>query len=162
VPIHDWTRVPSCVFHDFHQGWTIEIKRMLNRGLLPPGYSASIYFNEAKCEPDYVTMQSIGPPISTLKSVADSPPYSTQIARLEMDSAVYARNANRIAIRHEFGNVVAIIEVVSSGNKKSVHAIRSFTTKAIEFLGNGVNFVVIDLFPPTPQPIRDLVEPQTA
>ena len=46
---------------------------------------------------------------------------------------------------------VAIIEVVSPGNKDSKHAIRSFTAKAVEFLRNGINLVVIDLFPPTPR-----------
>jgi hypothetical protein len=24
-------------FHDFHQGWTIEIRNKLNRGILPEG-----------------------------------------------------------------------------------------------------------------------------
>lgn len=31
TPIHEWTRVESETYHDFHQGWTIE----LPNGLLP-------------------------------------------------------------------------------------------------------------------------------
>ncbi len=46
---------------------------------------------------------------------------------------------------------MAIIEVISPGNKDSAHAIRSFKVKAAEFLRNGVNLMVIDLFPPTPR-----------
>ncbi len=40
MPIHDWTRVDAGTFHSFHQDWTIEICRTLNRGLLPPDYLA--------------------------------------------------------------------------------------------------------------------------
>lgn len=61
------------------------------------------------------------------------------------------RKANRITVRHELGPVVAVIEIVSPGNKDSTHAIRSFKAKAVELLQKGVNLVVIDLFPPTPR-----------
>ncbi len=40
MPIHDWTRVDAGLFHDFHQDWTIELRRSLNAGRLPPGYVA--------------------------------------------------------------------------------------------------------------------------
>jgi hypothetical protein len=39
MPIHDWTRVAAGTFHDFHQGWTIEIRKRLNSCALPDGYS---------------------------------------------------------------------------------------------------------------------------
>jgi hypothetical protein len=37
MPIHDWTRVRSNRFHDFHQTWTVAISSALNAGRLPPG-----------------------------------------------------------------------------------------------------------------------------
>jgi len=151
MPIHDWTRVSAGGFHDFHQDWTIEIRRSLNRGLLPPGYSAFTDLQGIGWEPDVVTIKSSAPPVGGL-AVADAPPRSRQVARVESESATYARKANRIAIKHEYGHVVAIIEIVSPGNKDSRHAIASFTAKAIEFLRNGVGLLVIDLFPPT---VRD-------
>ena len=40
MPIHDWSRVSAGTFHDFHQGWTIEIRNRLNSGVLPDGYYA--------------------------------------------------------------------------------------------------------------------------
>jgi len=40
MPVHDWTRVEAGIFHDFHHAWIEEIKRALNRGLLPPDYYA--------------------------------------------------------------------------------------------------------------------------
>ncbi len=42
MPIHDWTRVPPGLFHHFHQDWSIEIARDLNRGRLPRGFSALV------------------------------------------------------------------------------------------------------------------------
>ena len=42
MPIHDWARIPSGLFHDFHQTWSIEITNRLNRGLLPEGLSALV------------------------------------------------------------------------------------------------------------------------
>ena len=39
MPIHDWTRVPANLFHDFHQTWTIRICDALNGGLLPRDYA---------------------------------------------------------------------------------------------------------------------------
>ncbi|MGH7140286.1 MAG: hypothetical protein ACREHD_31495, partial [Pirellulales bacterium] len=42
MPIHDWTRVPAGLFHHFHQDWTIEIARALNRGRLPSGVAALV------------------------------------------------------------------------------------------------------------------------
>lgn len=151
MPIHDWTRVASGVFHDFHQDWTIELRRTLNRGLLPPGYSALTDLRVEGWEPDVVAIQGNGHSAPGGLAVADAPPRARQVARLESEVGAYARKANRITVRHELGPVVAVIEIVSPGNKDSTHAIRSFKAKAVELLQKGVNLVVIDLFPPTPR-----------
>ena len=44
--------------------------------------------------------------------------------------------------------MVAILEIVSPGNKDSRHAIQEFARKAVEFLHAGVNLLIVDLFPP--------------
>ena len=49
MPIHNWTRVRANRFHHFHQDWTIELRRSLNAGLLPPGYFA---LTDQQVEPD--------------------------------------------------------------------------------------------------------------
>jgi len=152
MPIHDWTRVSAGGFHNFHQDWTIEIYRALNRGLLPPGFTAYTDLRASGWEPDVVTIQSQKPAASDRgRTVAIAPPRAQQIARVESEAAAYARKANRISVRHEFGQVVAILEVVSPGNKGSKQAIGSFLAKAVEFLRNGVNLLIVDLFPPTPR-----------
>ena len=152
MPIHDWTRIDVGTYHDFHQDWTMQIRRALNAGVLPPGYVAQADQRVLGYEPDVIALHQ-RPPASAGGglAVADTPPRVRQSARIETDRAAYARKANRIAVKHKRGRVVAVIEVVSPGNKDSKHAIRSFTRKLAALLRAGVNALVVDLFPPTPR-----------
>jgi hypothetical protein len=65
------------------------------------------------------------------------------------DEDLYAAKANRIAVYNPLGDVVAIVELVSPGNKNSRHAIRSFVEKTIDLLRKGVNILIVDPFPPS-------------
>jgi hypothetical protein len=148
MPIHDWTRLEPGDFHDFHQCWVVEIRNALNRGLLPAGYIAMAEQVTGRPIPDVVTLQSSEPEgNSGGVAVEEAPPSARLTARLERIS--YAKRADRIVIRHGRGKVVAIIEIVSPGNKDSRSAIRAFVEKAADILNQGVNLLVVDLFPPT-------------
>jgi hypothetical protein len=136
MPLHDWTRVSAGIHHDFHQDWTIEIRRRLNSGVLPEGYYAMADQKVSGPERDVIALRLRGPEATGGLVVAESPPRVQQAARIETERALYARKAKRIAIRHELGQVVAMIEVVSPGNKDSKHALASFTAKAVDFLHN--------------------------
>lgn len=151
MPVHDWTRVSAGGFHNFHQDWTIEIYRALNRDVLPPGYSAYTDLRVSGWEPDVVAIETRGQAPGGGKTVAELPPRARQVARVESEAAAYARRANRISVRTNLGRVVAIIEVVSPGNKDSRHALASFVAKGVEFLEGGVHLLIVDLFPPTPR-----------
>lgn len=35
MPVHDWTRVNTGTFHDFHSAWITHLRDALNGGLLP-------------------------------------------------------------------------------------------------------------------------------
>ena len=73
-----------------------------------------------------------------------------RFARTEAD--IYAIKANRIAIRHVSDDrVIAVIEIVSPGNKSTPGAIRTFIEKASELLRGGVHLMIIDPFPPGPR-----------
>ena len=149
MPIHDWTRVKSGTFHNFHQDWTVEICRTLNRGLLPDGYFAMADQRVTGPEPDVVALRLRSHDSPGGLAVAEAPPRVQQSARKQTERRIYAGKGNRIAIHHHLGRVVAMIEVVSPGNKDSVNALRAFTGKVVDFLNKGISFVVIDLFPPT-------------
>jgi hypothetical protein len=56
--------------------------------------------------------------------------------------------------------VVAVIEIVSPGNKAGRHAVRAFARKMVEFLQAGVHLLIVDLFPPgrrDPQGIHKVI-----
>ncbi|MCE9564166.1 MAG: DUF4058 family protein [Planctomycetes bacterium] len=156
MPIHDWTRVEAGDFHHFHQRWISAITDALNTNGLPPGYMAMAEQITGRPIPDIVALQTNGshkgmPPSSPTGSVAvaTAPPTARMVARF--DRINYAKRADRVVIRHGRGKVVAIIELVSPGNKDSKNAVRSFTEKAADILNQGVHLLVVDLFPPTPR-----------
>ena len=65
------------------------------------------------------------------------------------ERSIYAHKADRITVRHRHGKVVAVIEIVSPGNKGSTSEFRAFIEKSSALIQQGVNLLVIDLFPPT-------------
>jgi len=151
MPIHDWSQVDPGIFHDFHQAWTIGIRNALNGGVLPPGFFALAEQVISGPVPDVVTLQRRTPatetPDSGALAVADAPPRARFVTFAEPD--LYASRANRIAIKHRLGRIVAVIEIVSPGNKSSQHALRSLVEKAAELLRQGINLLIVDLFPPS-------------
>ena len=152
MPIHDWSRIDHGIFHDFHQAWTIEIRKALNGGLLPLGFFAMAEQVVSGPIPDVVTLQR-RPPRDNLPdrsgglAIADAPPQARFITSAEPEQ--YAARANRIAIQHRLGRVVAVIEIVSPGNKSSQHALRTFVEKAYELLQQGIHLLIVDLLPPS-------------
>jgi hypothetical protein len=154
MPIHDWTRVPAGLFHDFHQSWSIRIKDALNAGRLPKGLSALLEQRSGPLEADVLTIErktksKPSGSSATMTGLAVEQP-KTKIVR-RTTKALYAGRANRIVVKHHLGRIVAVIEILSPGNKDSRAALRSFVEKVIDFLGRGIHLLVIDLFPPTPR-----------
>src|SRR5947209_37820 len=152
MPIHDWTRVDAGLFHDFHQDWTIELRRSLNAGRLPSGYVALADQQTGGPIPDVLTLRRGGKTPGAHDgggglAVATAPPKARFIDELEEET--YARRANRILIRHRHGQVVAVIEIVSPGNKNNRTALTAFVRKAADLIWQGIHLLVIDLFPPS-------------
>jgi hypothetical protein len=83
--------------------------------------------------------------------VAPNRPKARYVMAAMPENERYARKARRIAIHHELGNVVAVIEIVSPGNKDSKRALRTFVDKSTSLIQQGVNLLVVDLFPPGPR-----------
>ena len=151
MPIHDWTRVDAGLFHHFHQDWTIELARSLNAGRLPAGYIALAEQQTGGPIPDVLTLSRRPTDSGTSQpaglAVATAPPQARFIVEVEEDA--YARRANRICIHHRHGEVVAVMEIVSPGDKSSSSALRSFVRKASDLIWHGIHLLVVDLFPPS-------------
>ncbi len=163
MPAHDWTRVDAGTFHDFHHSWIEEIKRALNAGLLPDDYYAMAEQRAIGLEPDVVTLelasnQGNGDGLKGDNDPGENSPGGVLLAPPkvhlagETDMEFYRRKQSRIAVRHVSGDqVVAIVEVVSPGNKSGNHALRSFVEKAAELIDRGIHLLILDLFPPGPR-----------
>ena len=163
MPIHDWTRVPPGLFHHFHQDWSIEIARELNRGRLPRGLSALVEQRSGPVESDVLAIENTGGAIQSGPdrggATATTEPPITRLVR-RANKQPYADRANRIVVRHHLGRIVAVMEIVSPGNKDSRAALRDFVEKTIGFLRAGIHVLIVDLFPPTrrdPQGIHKAV-----
>jgi len=160
VPIHNWTRVEAGIFHDFHHAWIEEIKRTLNAGLLPADYYALAEQHAAGFGPDVLTLQ--GPPNGDVEVGARTAPSAGETGLLlappkvpltaESDLEFYRRKQSTVTVRHVSGDrVVAMVEVVSPGNKASRYALQSFVEKAAGLLDQRIHLLILDLHPPSPR-----------
>lgn len=153
MPMHDWTKVKSGIYHNFHYRWVAAIMDRLNAGLLPSGYFAMAEQIIGRPETDVVTLQTSSrlkrpTDVRSGTMVAAPPPQTRFVLSISPEQERYARKANQVVIRHELGDVVAVIEIVSPGNKDRAHSLHSFVDKAIDILQQQVNLLVIDPFPP--------------
>ena len=147
MPMYDWTRVEAGIYHAFHHEWISEIHRAVLRRLPPDYYS--LHEQQAA---------GFGPDVLALKVAdADDADLAGGTATLvrpktkfyqETPTEFYLRKKKSVVIRHVSGDrIVAMIEIVSPGNKNSAHGLRSFVRKARELLQQKIHLLIVDPFP---------------
>jgi hypothetical protein len=153
MPVHDWTRVADGTFHHFHVTWIPLISSTLNHEVLPEGYYAMAE-QVAGFVPDVLTLQAANDDLDIEEdesggvAVAVSPPKVSVTAKLEQ--SIYVAKSNRLVIRHRSRDrMVAIIEVLSAGNKSSGAEFKRLLDKTTSLLWEGIHVLLIDLYPPT-------------
>lgn len=157
MPVHDWSRVGAGIFHDFHSAWIVEIRTALNNGLLPPDHYAMAEQIMGDSVPDVLTLQAAEPPDPAMEgfagvatAVVATPPRVRFTATTEIDE--YALRQKTLVIRQSGGDrIVALVEILSQGNKASRHALRAFVEKAAAALRRGYHLLLVDLQPPGPR-----------
>lgn len=152
MPVHDWTNVEAGIFHHFHHSWIEEIQRALNAGLLPTDCYALAEQYAAGFGPDVLTLQADESPAGYEAGggVLLEEPQVRLVA--ETDQDFFRRKQKSVVVRHVSGDrIVAVVEIVSHGNKSSQSALRSFVEKAVELLSRNIHIVIVDLFPPGPR-----------
>src|SRR5207248_239516 len=83
-------------------------------------------------------------------AVAVAPPKVRFTASAEVDQ--YALKRRTVVVRHSSEDrVVALMEILSPGNKNSRHALRGFVGKAVNALIRGLHLLLVDLHPPGPR-----------
>jgi hypothetical protein len=149
MPIHDWTRVPAGIFHHFHHEWISAISNALNAGLLPPRYYALAEQQASGFGPDVITLQgqSTSDDEATGGVLLASPKVRFQA---ETEKELLRRRKSTIVVRHVSDDrIIAVLEVLSPGNKASKNAFKAFIDKACEFLEHKIHLLLIDLLPPS-------------
>ncbi len=159
MPIHDWTRAIAGIYHDFHNAWITELRNALNGGVLPKGYYALGEQRSGDISPDVLTLQEerLGEPWSPspgtgepgMIAVAERPPKVQVTAEAEAEAAFYLAKRRSLAIHHASDDrLVALIEILSPGNKHSRRTLDDLLDKLIAVLREGLHLLVVDLFPP--------------
>jgi hypothetical protein len=158
MPMHDWTIVEAGIFYAFHHRWISAISDVLNTGLLPKDYYALPEQQAAGFGPDVLTLQDQSPAredepsggtVATAAALQTRP--QTRFTA-QTDAEFYRRKKSSIVVRHVSGDrIVAMVEIVSPGNKASRHAFRAFVDKACELLEHRIHLLIIDPFPPGPR-----------
>src|ERR1700681_1309248 len=101
MPIHDWTRVPAGLFHDFHQSWTIRIKDALNAGRLPKGVAALVEQRAGPRDADALAIRQRATRTEERLDggVAARQRPATRIVR-RTTKEIHAGRANRVVVKH--------------------------------------------------------------
>ncbi len=173
MPMHDWTRVDPSDYHDFHFAWIAAIRQALNTGRLPAGHFAMAEHTIPPYVPDVLTLSlptrddthpveagPAGGQDATATATAIAPPV-TRVASTERGRRRTPVGRRRIAIRHiRNRRLVAVIEIVSPGNKASKAESDDLRDKSVGLLRASVHLLLIDPFPPTrrdPHGLHDAV-----
>ncbi len=150
MPMHDWTKVEAGIYHAFHGPWLQAIARALNNGLLPAAYYAMTEQVTMSVEADVLTLQiphANGTPAgSGVLSLTTTRP---AVGVLVREQQAAPKRRGRVLVRHvSTHKVVAVIELVSPGNKSAKREYAAFVMKAADVLAARVHLLVIDPFPP--------------
>ncbi len=167
MPVHDWKRVDAGIFHAFRHDWITDISRALNRGLLTSEYYALPEQIAGGLGPDVLTLRR--PSGNGTLPNPDLPNGGIALAvappqvhiRMGSEANRYAAKAKAVAIRHVSNHqIVAMVEIISPGNKNNQNGLNAFVRKARDALSAGIHLLLIDLFPPSsrdPQGIHGAV-----
>ncbi|ETX04157.1 DUF4058 family protein [Candidatus Entotheonella palauensis] len=142
MPLHHWpnARVP---WRSFHNHWIVRLVEYLNADVLPSGFQARPTELIIGIEPDLLRLQD-----------SDQPETDRQISSQSTlgeatTTAVLPPPAERpmvgIYSAYDTNRIVAVIELVSPGNKDGPEAVKHFVEKALFLLQEGVHVMVIDV-----------------
>lgn len=145
MPLLDHFNPPISKFvswRTFHGTWAVEMARLLNERVLPPGYRAMPFVNrENPFEIDVATIEE-SPAENGAEGVSwqpESPPVAVAINPEIIETA-------RVDVMTDDGDprLAAAIELVSPRNKDRASARETFAAKCAECLRSGSGLVVVD------------------
>ena len=145
MPLHDWQPAPDAVVHAFHIGWIWNLARRLNSGLLPSGYLAR---PEESLGPWRSDPPALEDDASSAEPATDHEQGAPEPTMTPAPRLAAARPPRRLAIFSAAEERrVAVVEVVSRGNKDSRARALAMRDKVLACLEAGLQTGLIDVWP---------------
>jgi hypothetical protein len=155
MALHDWSRVDAGTFHNFHLLWTADLCNRLNAGLLPESCYAMAEQHTGPYSPDAIALRTRSADGTSQGDVTELDLHGTTAVATtaprvkfvaELEDVGYSARRRTIVIRHASGNrILALLEILSPGNKSSEYSFEQFIDKVATFLMQGYHVLVVDL-----------------
>ncbi len=134
MPLLDHFEPPLSRSHpwrSFHGAWAATIARLLNQGVLPPGYHAVPFVDrDGPVEIDTAALPTWEPAAPGLAVAVELPPVD------EVEVQVFADDGDP--------RLAAAIEILSPRNKDRPQSRQAFAIKCVGYLQRGSSVVVVD------------------
>jgi hypothetical protein len=150
MPLLDHFNPPLSRTHPwrgFHGAWAATMARLLNHGVLPPGYYAvPLVGLDGPVEIDIATLYEQSTPGSDQSSPAPQT-WTAPAPALSLTVELPTVDALEVQVFSDEGDprLVAAIELVSPRNKDRPTARRAFAVKCVGYLQQGSGVVVVDI-----------------
>ncbi|MFQ6043275.1 MAG: hypothetical protein ACE5PV_20680 [Candidatus Poribacteria bacterium] len=153
MPLYDLTRLQfpgdDSIYHHFHASWLISIADALNQSFPEEsGFEAIFEKKVTPIEADIVTIDTLEAELSSrIPKIFDSPKLPPPA--VSFVNPIFPEEAKDITIRTASGKIISVIELTSPGNKDAPGKVSNYTANAISYLRRGLNYLIIDVLPPT-------------
>ncbi|MSU78885.1 MAG: hypothetical protein EXS16_12420 [Gemmataceae bacterium] len=150
MPLLDHFHPPLSRTHPwraFHGAWAAAMARLLNAGVLPPGYYAVPFLDrDGPVEVDVAALQGFEPVESVTEPFA-AKPWAPPTPGLAVAVEWPSLDDVRVEVFADDGDpqLAAAVELVSPRNKDRAQAREAFTAKCADYLRRGCGLVVVDV-----------------
>jgi hypothetical protein len=140
-PLHSW--------ESFHSNWATRLADAIGE-LLPPEFQVEEHIHAGRLEIDVATYERSGatptlPPNGVTAATLPARVWTPPAAALTMPAVFPDSFEVRIFSTTSGLTLVAVIELVSPGNKDRADERRAFVTKCASFLHRGVSLILVDI-----------------
>ena len=152
MPLHELARLrmpnDDSIYHHFHYLWVASIANFLNRSFPEElGFFAACEKHVTPLEADVVTIDRLN--IGDTAIYERLQEFKTPEPHLTLSDPDFPEDTKDVSIRTASGQVVAVIELTSPGNKNAEQKVNNYVANALAYLRQGLNYLIIDPLPPT-------------
>jgi hypothetical protein len=154
MPLLDHFRVPIYPRHDgesFHARWAVALSDMLN-GLLPSRYLAEVQIHLGRQVEADVAEFELAPSIYSDEGNGAQGGVAVQVqtwappAAVQTVDIVFPDDIDvQVFDMRDSKRLVAVIELISPGNKDRPEARRTFAAKCVAYLQRGIGLIIVDI-----------------